>query len=98
MIDADGGYGQLAGGDVAQVERLWWCSLPARAGEIVELASVLNPPDVDRWARRDEFPDDGGLIVTQQLKRARERRDDLLHALFMREACFKPQRRQVEPL
>jgi len=30
-----------------------------------------------------EIPDDGGLVVTQQLERTRECRDDLLHAFFM---------------
>src|SRR5258705_12155807 len=98
MLDADGGYCQLAGSNIAQIRRPRWQGLPARANEIVELAGGLDPPDVDRRAGRNEIPDDGGLIVTQQRERPGECRDDLLYALLMREVCFKSQRCQVEPV
>src|SRR5206468_11644869 len=69
------------------------------AGKVVELARILDTSDVDRGARLDKLPHDVGAIVAAHgLKRAREGRVDLLHALLVRKARFETQQGRVEPL
>src|SRR5262245_1920551 len=96
---AEIGHGQLAGRDVTQIGRLRRILLPAGAGKVVELARILDPPDVDRGTRLDKIPHNvGAIFTTHDLKRACEAPDDLLHALLMREARFEAQQGRIEPL
>ena len=66
--------------------------------EIVKLARIRQPADVDRWAGVDELPDDRVRSRSQNLECPGEDRDDLVHALLMREARFEAKQPAVDAM
>lgn len=77
---------------------VWAAGPPARGQEVVKLACIDEMPDVHRWAGPNELAHDRSLVGPEQLERVGKGRDDLLHALLVREAGLEPEQADVQSL
>src|SRR5262252_131627 len=70
----------------------------ARGEKIVELARILDATRVDRRARVREPTGNRVCVAPQQLECLRKDRDDLLHALVMRETRHEMEQPAIDPV